>query len=125
MQIFSCTRDQIVVRMVALEIDGPHITLSASNVHHAILVLTALHAADKAIPATLQNLVHNKLFAEGCRWEKEAGVFVGPWLFKSTQPESISKANVVILLVKLPLQAYNSLVAGACALGRTSTSLTH
>ncbi len=46
------------MRMVALEVDGPHTTFRPSNVQDAVLVLSSISSADLAMRSSLGKLLY-------------------------------------------------------------------
>jgi hypothetical protein len=65
LQVFSGAEDQAVVQMVALEIDGPHITLSDAPIQSALLILNTLHVIDTTAPDSLTTTVKDVRPKEG------------------------------------------------------------
>jgi hypothetical protein len=58
MQIFACTENPLVMRMVALEIDGPHTAFRAAKIQDAILIASHLQSAEKAMVVDLGKLLY-------------------------------------------------------------------
>jgi hypothetical protein len=59
MQIFSWSEDQAIVRMVAVEIDGPHIALQDVHIESALLALKSLETIKHAVPEPLMKRLTN------------------------------------------------------------------